>query len=248
VIIGNSGAEQAVRCPFSAYDAETGKRVWRFYTVPGDPSKPFEHPKMEMAAKTWTGEWWKMGGGGNTGMRWPTIPMRTFSTLAPATAVHGRMSTAAPEEATIFSSRLSSRKTRYGKMVWYFQKTPGDDWDYTSVQPIILADLTINGRQRKVLMHAPKNGFFFVLDRITGEFIAGDKYVKRVTWATGLDSKGRPIEAKGARAALNDPVLISPAAPVAHTTGNRCLSGRLLCSFTSRDRRSNYTYRIDPNF
>ena len=85
-------------------------------------------------------------------------------------------------------------------MVWYFQETPGDDWDYTSTQPMVLADLHIDGKQRKVLMHAPKNGFFYVIDRITGEFISGAPSTrKRVTWATGLDKNGRPIEAKGAR-------------------------------------------------
>ena len=90
-------------------------------------------------------------------------------------------------------------KPETGKMVWYFQETPGDSWDYTSTQPMILTDLMIDGKPRKVLLHAPKNGFFYVLDRLTGEFISGEKYAKRVTWATGLDKKGRPIEAKGAR-------------------------------------------------
>src|SRR5277367_2498479 len=100
-------------------------------------------------------------------------------------------------------------------MVWYFQETPGDQWDYTSTQPMVLADLTINGRQRKVLLHAPKNGFFYVLDRITGEFISGDKYVKRLTWATGLDKNGRPMEAEGARF-KDEPVLLSPGPGGAH--------------------------------
>jgi glucose dehydrogenase len=106
-------------------------------------------------------------------------------------------------------------KPETGKLVWYFQETPGDDWDYTSTQPIVLADLTIDGRKRKVLLHAPKNGFFYVLDRVTGEFISGAKYARRVTWASGLDAKGRPIEAKGARYGVN-PVLISPGNGGAH--------------------------------
>jgi glucose dehydrogenase len=102
-----------------------------------------------------------------------------------------------------------------GKLVWHFQETPGDHWDYTSVQPMVLADLVINGKPRKTLLHAPKNGYFYVLDRITGEFIHGDKYVKRLTWATGLDPKGRPIEAKGARY-KTEPVSLSPGPGGAH--------------------------------
>jgi quinohemoprotein ethanol dehydrogenase len=109
----------------------------------------------------------------------------------------------------LFLGSVLAVKPDTGKMVWYFQETPGDTWDYTSVQPILLTDLAINGKQRKVLLHAPKNGFFYVLDRITGEFIHADKYVKRLTWATGLDAKGRPIEAKGARY-VHEPVTLSP--------------------------------------
>jgi PQQ-dependent dehydrogenase (methanol/ethanol family) len=99
----------------------------------------------------------------------------------------------------LFLSSIIAVKPDTGKMAWYFQTTPGDSWDFTATQPLILADLSINGRNRKVIMQAPKNGFFYVLDRITGEFISGEKFVKRMTWATGLDKKGRPIEAKGAR-------------------------------------------------
>src|SRR5262249_2067091 len=115
----------------------------------------------------------------------------------------------------LFLGSVLAVKPDTGKLVWHFQETPGDHWDYTSVQPMILADLTINGKPRKTLLHAPKNGYFYVLDRVTGEFIHGDKYVKRLTWATGLDAKGRPIEAKGARY-TNEPVEISPGPGGAH--------------------------------
>src|SRR5262249_54330066 len=115
----------------------------------------------------------------------------------------------------LFLACIVAVKPETGKMVWYFQETPGDTWDYTSVQSMILTDLTINGRQRKVLLHAPKNGFFYVLDRATGEFISGKKYAMRVTWAHGLDKKGRPIEAEGARL-TNSPVMISPSSGGAH--------------------------------
>jgi quinohemoprotein ethanol dehydrogenase len=133
-----------------------------------------------------------------------------------------------------------------GKMAWYFQETPGDTWDFTSTQPIILADLKIDGKPRKVLLHAPKNGFFYVLDRITGEFISGEKYAKRVTWATGLDKKGRPIETNGARF-TTEPVLLYPGAGGAHNwqpmsfnpmTGLVYIPGQA----------AGLTYAPDPNF
>ncbi|HVV45975.1 MAG TPA: PQQ-dependent dehydrogenase, methanol/ethanol family [Bryobacteraceae bacterium] len=216
VIVGTSGAEQAVRGYFSAYDAETGKLVWRFYTVPGDPSKPFEQPELAMAAKTWTGEWWKMGGGGTV---WDAMAYDPDADLLYIGTGNGgpwdRNLRSPGGGDNLFLASILAVKPDTGKLAWYFQETPGDDWDYTSTQPIVLADLMINGRNRKVLLHAPKNGFFYVLDRITGEFISGAPYAKRVTWATGLDKNGRPIEAKGARYGIN-PVLISPGNGGAH--------------------------------
>jgi quinohemoprotein ethanol dehydrogenase len=199
VIVGSSGADNAARGFFAAYDADTGKQAWRFYTVPGDPSKGFEHPELEMAAKTWNGEWWKVGGGGGTvwdGMAYDD----QADILYVGTGNGGPWSSAVRGGGdNLFLSSIIAVKPDTGKMVWYFQETPGETWDFTATQNMILADLRIGGKDRKVLLHAPKNGFFYVLDRITGEFISGEKYVKRMTWATGLDAKGRPIEAKGAR-------------------------------------------------
>jgi quinohemoprotein ethanol dehydrogenase len=200
VIVGSSGADNAARGFFAAYDAETGKQAWRFYTVPGDPSKPFEQRELEMAAKTWTGEWWKMGGGGTV---WDGMAYDEAADILYVGTGNGGPWNAAVRSPqggdNLFLSSIIAVKPDTGKMVWYFQETPGETWDFTATQNIILADLRINGKDRKVLMHAPKNGFFYVLDRITGEFISGQKYVQRMTWATGLDAKGRPIEAKGAR-------------------------------------------------
>jgi quinohemoprotein ethanol dehydrogenase len=216
VIVGTSGAEQAVRGYFSAYDAETGKLDWRFYTVPGDPSKPFEQPELAMAAKTWTGEWWKMGGGGTV---WDAMAYDPDADLLYIGVGNGgpwdRNLRSPGGGDNLFLASVLAVKPDTGKLVWYFQETPGDDWDYTSTQPIVLADLTIDGRKRKVLLHAPKNGFFYVLDRISGEFISGGQYARRVTWATGLDKNGHPIEAKGARYGIN-PVLITPGNGGAH--------------------------------
>jgi quinohemoprotein ethanol dehydrogenase len=201
VIVGSSGAEQAVRGFFLALDADTGKEVWRFWTVPGDPSKGFEHPELKEAAKTWTGEWWKTGGGGGT--VWDAMAYDPDADLLYIGTGNGgpwNANIRSPQGGdNLFLSSIIAVKPDTGKMSWYFQTTPGDSWDFTATQPLILADLTINGRNRRVIMQAPKNGFFYVLDRLTGEFISGEKFVKRMTWATGLDKKGRPIEAKGAR-------------------------------------------------
>jgi quinohemoprotein ethanol dehydrogenase len=159
VIVGSSGAEQAVRGYFSAYDAETGKRVWRFYTVPGDPSKPFEQPELAMAAKTWTGEWWKMGGGGTV---WDAMAYDAgLDILYVGVGNSGPWdrNLRSPQGGdNLFLGSIVAVKPDTGKTVWYFQETPGDDWDYTSTQPIVLADLTIDGKPRKTLLHAPKNG------------------------------------------------------------------------------------------
>jgi quinohemoprotein ethanol dehydrogenase len=249
VIVGNSGAEQAVRGYFTAYDAETGKLAWRFYTVPGDPSKPFEHPDLAAAAKTWTGEWWKMGGGGTT---WDGIAYDSDADILYVGTGNGGPWTQIYRSPgggdNLYLASVIAVKPDTGKLVWYFQETPGDDWDYTSVQPMILADITIAGRPRKVLMHAPKNGFFYVLDRITGEFISGEKFAKRVTWATGLDPKtGRPIEAKGARARLNDPVLISPGPGGAHNWQPMSFSPLTGLVYIP-GQESSYTYRVESSF
>jgi quinohemoprotein ethanol dehydrogenase len=248
VIVGNSGAEQAVRGYFTAYDAETGKMAWRFYTVPGDPSKPFEHPELAMAAKTWTGEWWKYGGGGTT---WDAMAYDPDADILYVGTGNGGPWTQVYRSPgggdNLFLASVVAVKPETGKMVWHFQETPGDDWDYTSVQPIVLADLQINGRQRKVLLHAPKNGFFYVLDRLTGEFISGEKYAKRVTWASGLDSKGRPIEAKGNRATLTRPVLISPGPGGAHNWQPMAFSPQTGLVYIP-GQESSGTYRINPDF
>jgi quinohemoprotein ethanol dehydrogenase len=204
VIVGTAGAEFNVRGYFSAYDTETGKLAWRFYTVPGDPSKPFEHPELEAAAKTWSGaEWWKNGGGGTTwdGMAYDADADLLYVGTGNGGPWNPKYRSPGGGDNLYLSSILAVRPDT-GKMVWYFQSTPNEAWDYTAVQSMILTDLNINGRTRKVIMQAPKNGFFYVLDRLTGEFISGAPYTE-VTWAKGLDAKGRPIENPDARYYLN---------------------------------------------
>ena len=200
VLIGNAGAEMGVRGYISAYDAETGKLVWRFYTVPGDPTGPFEAPVLEKAAKTWTGTWWKLGGGGTV---WesttydPELDLLYFGTGNGTPWDQGARSPMGGDN--LFTSSVVAIKPDTGEYVWHYQETPGDQWDFDSAEQIILANLTIGGAPRKVLLHAPKNGFFYVLDRATGEVISAKPYTA-VTWADGVDLKtGRPIEHPNAR-------------------------------------------------
>ena len=199
VIIGNGGAELGVRGYVSAYDAATGDLVWRFYTVPGDPKLPVENPALEAAMKTWTGDtYYKIGGGGTV---WDAIAFDPELDLLYVGTGNGspwsRLIRSPQGGENLYVSSILALRPDTGELVWHYQTTPGDNWDYTSTQHIMLADLTINEQPRKVLMQAPKNGFFYVLDRATGELLSANNYVK-VTWATGIDMKtGKPIEAPG---------------------------------------------------
>jgi PQQ-dependent dehydrogenase (methanol/ethanol family) len=213
VIVGNSGADYGVRGYVSAYDADTGALAWRFYTVPGDPSKPFEHPDLEAAAKTWTGEWWKMGGGGTV---WDALAFDPEEDLLYVGTGNGgpwNRDVRSPQGGdNLYLASILALRPDDGRYVWHFQTTPGENWDYTATQHMVLADLPIAGRPRKVLMQAPKNGFFYVLDRVTGELISAEPFAN-VSWAKGVDPKtGRPIENPQARYGF-DPVLLSPGPP-----------------------------------
>ena len=195
VLIGMSGGEYGIRGYISAYDAETGKLAWRFYTVPGDPSKPFENKAMAMAAKTWSGEWWKLGGGGTV---WDAISYDPDLNLVYFGVGNGlewaRSYRSANKGDNLFLSSIVALNADTGAYVWHFQVNPGEEWDYDAVGQLTLADLTIDGKRRQVIMQANKNGFFYVLDRKTGKFISAKPYVPQ-NWASGLDPKtGRPIE------------------------------------------------------
>src|SRR5229473_208571 len=211
VLIGNAGAEFGVRGYISAYDAETGKLIWRTYTVPGDPSHGFESKALERAAKTWAGEWWVTGGGGTP---WDTIVYDpqldlVYAGTGNGTPWHRDLRSPGGGDNLYVASILALRATD-GELMWHFQVTPGDTWDYDATQPLMLADLEIGGQTRQVIMQASKNGFFYVLDRKTGQFISAKPFINTVTWATGVDPKtGRPIESPTAYAG-KDPVLVSP--------------------------------------
>ncbi|MBZ5700913.1 MAG: PQQ-dependent dehydrogenase, methanol/ethanol family [Acidobacteriia bacterium] len=217
VLIGNGGAEMGVRGYVSAYDAETGKLVWRFYTVPGDPSKPFESSILEKAAKTWSGEWWKYGGGGTV---WDSIvydPDLDLLYIGVGNGSPWDRRVRSPQGGdNLFLASIVALKPDTGEYVWHYQESPGDSWDYTSSQQIIVADIPIGGQVRKVLLHAPKNGFFYVLDRKSGELISATPYTN-INWATGVDMKtGRPIETPIARYPGSDPAPIIPGPGGAH--------------------------------
>ena len=195
VLIGNGGADMGVRGYLSAYDADTGKLVWRFYTVPGNPKDGFEHAELEMAAKTWNGEWWVGGGGGTV---WDSIAYDPeLDTLYVGTGNGSPWSRDIRSPGggdNLFLSSILALDPDTGQLKWYYQTTPRENWDYTATQHIILADLVIDGKKRKVLMQAPKNGFFYVIDRVTGELLSADKFAP-VTWASHVDLKtGRPVE------------------------------------------------------
>ncbi|SCU75823.1 Quinohemoprotein ethanol dehydrogenase type-1 [Cupriavidus necator] len=202
VIIGNGGAEYGVRGYITAYDAGTGEQKWRWFTVPGDPSRPFEDDSMAAAAKTWdpSGKYWEAGGGGTA---WDTLafdPELNLMYVGTGNGAPWSRSKRSPAGGdNLYLASIVALDPDTGKYVWHYQETPGDNWDYTSTQPMILADLKLDGQMRKVILHAPKNGFFFVIDRTNGKFISAKNFVD-VNWATGYDADGRPIERPEARA------------------------------------------------
>jgi quinohemoprotein ethanol dehydrogenase len=201
VVIGNGGAEYGVRGYVTAYDAETGNQAWRWFTVPGDPSKPYEDETMAAAAKTWdpAGKYWVNGGGGTP---WDTItydPDLNTVYIGTGNGAPWNRNVRSPAGGdNLYLASIVALDADTGKYKWHYQETPGDSWDYTSAQPMILADITIDGALRKVILHAPKNGFFFVIDRTDGKFISAKNFVD-VNWATGYDANGRPIEVPEAR-------------------------------------------------
>jgi quinohemoprotein ethanol dehydrogenase len=211
VIIGNGGAEYGVRGYFTAYDAETGEQVWRFYTVPGNPENGFETDIMAMAAETWNGEWWTAGGGGTAWDSMAYDPQLDLLYVGVGNGAPWNQEIRSPGGGdNLFLSSIVAVRPDTGEYVWHYQTTPGETWDYTATQHMILADLEIDGKLRKVIMQAPKNGFFYVIDRETGEFISAKNFVP-VNWATHIDPKtGRPVEIPEARWGNKAPYLQFP--------------------------------------
>jgi quinohemoprotein ethanol dehydrogenase len=218
VVIGNGGSEAAPNRGYvSAYDAETGKLVWRFFIVPGNPANGFENKAMAMAAKTWTGEWWKYGGGGNA---WHGFTYDAeLHTLYIGTGNGGPWNPKVRSEKggdNLFLSSIVALNPDDGTYKWHYQTTPGDAWDYNSNMDIVLATLKINGVDTKVLMHAPKNGFFYVINRETGKLISAKPFVE-TTWASAIDSlTGKPAVNPNARYDTGS-VYITPSPHGAHS-------------------------------
>ncbi|HSH12485.1 MAG TPA: PQQ-binding-like beta-propeller repeat protein, partial [Desulfurivibrionaceae bacterium] len=220
VLIGNGGTESGpTRGWVAAYDADTGKEAWKFYIVPGNPAEGFESPAMAMAAKTWTGEWWKHGGGGNA---WHAFTYDAeFDRLYIGTgngSPWNRKIRSPGGGDNLFLCSIVALDPDTGEYLWHYQTTPGESWDYNSNMDIVLADLQVGGasdKPLKAILHAPKNGFFYVLDRETGKLVSAEPFVK-TTWATHVDMEtGRPVEVPGARYET-EPAYITPNAFGAH--------------------------------
>ncbi len=248
VIIGVAGSEYPVRGFFDAYDAETGKFAWRFYTVPGDPAKGFESEAMRKAAATWGGNWWKLGGGGTV---WDGI---AYDPDADLVYVGTGNAGPWPEELrksagkdNLYTASVVAVKPETGELKWYFQMVPGDEWDFDSVQQLLLADVMIKGQMRKVIMQANKDGFYYVLDRVTGKFISGQPYAK-VTWAKGLNEEtGRPIVNKESYYG-SDSITISPGPGGAHNWSPMSFNPGTGLVYIPTSTNSSGPYAIDPNF
>lgn len=200
VLIGNGGAELGTRGYLSAYNPDTGDLEWRFWVVPGNPADGFENADVEAAAATWAGRWWEVGGGGNP---WdsiiydPELRLVFVGTGNGSPWSHEYRSEGIGDN--LYLSSIVALNVDDGSVEWYYQTTPADNFDYTAVQPLMVTEIPINGLPRKVVMQAPKNGFFYVLDAETGDLIYADPYAQ-VNWASGIDlESGRPIETPQAR-------------------------------------------------
>jgi len=196
VVIGNAGAEFDARGYITAYDSASGEQRWRFFIVPGDPKLGFEHPELEIAAKTWDpNSLWEVGLGGTVWDAMAYDPELNLLYVGTGNAAPYPRKLRSPSGGdNLFLASILALNPDDGRMVWYYQTTPADNWDFTATMKMILADLEIAGEKRHVIMQAPKNGFFYVLDRATGELISAEPYV-RVTWASHVDKQtGKPVE------------------------------------------------------
>ncbi|CAN7408647.1 PQQ-dependent dehydrogenase, methanol/ethanol family [Phenylobacterium sp. LjRoot219] len=207
VIIGHGGADFGARGYVTAYDQATGKQAWRFYTAPGSPEENRGDPAMELAAATWSGEYWKTGTGGAAWDNFTFDPELNRIYVGTANAAPYDAEARSPGAGdSLYTASIVALDADTGRYVWHYQVNPRDSWDFDCTQQMTLADLTIDGQPRKVLMQAPKNGFFYVLDRHTGRLISAEK-IGKATWAERIDLEtGRPVEASNLRDAAGDAV------------------------------------------
>lgn len=217
VIIGNAGAEYTCRGYVSAYDAATGKMRWRFYTVPGAPGDPTNTPRLEKARKSWSGDFWKYGGGATA---WDTIlydPKTDLVYFGTGNGLSWSQEIRSPEGGdNLFVSSIIAVHATTGRYAWHFQEVPGDEWDYDVTNPLMTADLKIKGVNRHVLMQAPKTGFFYVWDAASGKLISAEKFAP-ANWASKIDLKtGRPVENPAVRYTDTKAAIVQPAPLGAH--------------------------------
>ena len=222
VVIGNGGADYGVRGYVAAYDAETGDQLWKFYTVPGNPADgpdgEASDSAMRLALPTWAGEWWRYGGGGTAWDAFAYDPELNLVYIGTGNGTpHMWHIRSEGRGDNLFLCSIVAVDATSGEYAWHYQMVPEEDWDYTCTQPMITADLPIGGRTRQVIMQAPKNGFFYVLDRATGELLSAENYVSVNTWASRIDMEtGRPVLQPGAHNTTT-PHLMSPSWLAAHT-------------------------------
>ena len=249
VIIGGSGSEYPVRGFIDGYSATTGQRAWRFYTVPGDPAKGFENDAMRKAAETWSGEWWKMGGGGTV---WDSLAYDPEADLIYFGTGNGgpwpEPLRGSKGKDNLYVCSIIALRPDTGEMRWYYQVVPGDSWDYDSTQQLILADVTINRQQRRVIMQANKNGFYYMLDRITGAFISAQPFAA-VNWSTGIDVEtGRPVVRPEAYYGTTQPVTIIPGAIGAHNWSPMSFNPKTGLVYIPSSLGTSTTYTYNPDF
>ena len=248
VFIGVSGGDRPTRGFFDAYDAMTGRRAWRFYTVPGNPAKPFENPALKKAAETWDKDWWTRGGGGAVWDGFAYDPAAGLVYVGTGNAepwtFHLRSS---KDKDNLYVASILAVDVDTGELKWHYQVVPGDNWDFDSVQHLILADLSINGRPRKVIMQANKNAFFYVIDRLTGQFISAQPF-GYVTWAKGIDQKtGRPIVNEEAFYGT-DAILISPGGGGAHNWSPMSFNPNAGLVYIPTSTNNSFSYAAERTF
>lgn len=222
VVIGSGGADMNARGYVSAYDAVTGKLVWRFFTVPGNPADgpdkvASDDVLRDKALPTWFGEWWKWGGGGTA---WNSISydpeFDQFLIGTGNASPWPQQIRSAGKGDNLFLVSIIAVDAKTGKYKWHYQQNPGDSWDYSAVMPMVLTEMNFGGKQRKVVMQAPKNGFFYILDRSNGELLSANPTVSSITWASRIDmATGRPVEAPNVHYD-NGTFRLSPSPPGAH--------------------------------
>jgi quinohemoprotein ethanol dehydrogenase len=220
IVIGFAGEDFApLRGYVTAYDAETGRQIWRFYTVPGQPGTKDDAASddvMEMAARTWSGEWWKRGGGGAVWNSFTYDPQynRLYFGTGNGDPINWKIRSPAGGD-NLFIASIVAVNADTGKYVWHYQTTPGDSWDYDSSCDMTLATLAIDGMPRRVMIHAAKNGFIYVIDRENGKLISAEK-LGTVTWADHVDlATGKPVLAMGAKYE-DKPILLWPSFEAVH--------------------------------